>query len=141
MISSATPPSHHVERRCSTTVMPMPRDCNLPSAQLPNNAALQHRCAANMGNDMRRLLLLASASLLPALPAFAADADQMAESIGEEIVVTAQKSEQKLNDVPITITAYTGRSLREIGVTQFDQLAAYVPGLNVQEQSPTTPAS
>jgi outer membrane receptor protein involved in Fe transport len=119
--------------------MPMPRDCNLPSAQLPNNAALQHRCAANMGNDMRRLLLLASASLLPALPAFAADADQMAESIGEEIVVTAQKSEQKLNDVPITITAYTGRSLREIGVTQFDQLAAYVPGLNVQEQSPNNP--
>ena len=88
---------------------------------------------------MRRLLLLASASLLPALPAFAADADQMAESIGEEIVVTAQKSEQKLNDVPITITAYTGRSLREIGVTQFDQLAAYVPGLNVQEQSPNNP--
>ncbi|MEY4849895.1 MAG: hypothetical protein RLZZ331_899, partial [Pseudomonadota bacterium] len=88
---------------------------------------------------MRRLLLLASASLLPALPAFAADVDQMAESIGEEIVVTAQKSEQKLNDVPITITAYTGRSLREIGVTQFDQLAAYVPGLNVQEQSPNNP--
>jgi outer membrane receptor protein involved in Fe transport len=88
---------------------------------------------------MRRLLLLASASLLPALPAFAADVDQMAASIGEEIVVTAQKSEQKLNDVPITITAYTGRSLREIGVTQFDQLAAYVPGLNVQEQSPNNP--
>ena len=87
---------------------------------------------------MRRLLLLASASLLPALPAFAAD-EPIAETIGEEIIVTAQKSEQKLNDVPITITAYTGRSLREIGVTQFDQLAAYVPGLNVQEQSPNNP--
>ncbi|WP_310476153.1 TonB-dependent receptor domain-containing protein [Sandarakinorhabdus sp.] len=87
---------------------------------------------------MRRLLLLASASLLPAMPAFAVD-EQMAETIGEEIIVTAQKSEQKLNDVPITVTAYTGRSLREIGVTQFDQLAAYVPGLNVQEQSPNNP--
>lgn len=87
---------------------------------------------------MRRFLMLASASLLPALPAMAAE-EQMSESIGEEIVVTAQKSEQKLNDVPITITAYTGRSLREIGVTQFDQLAAYVPGLNVQEQSPNNP--
>jgi outer membrane receptor protein involved in Fe transport len=96
---------------------------------------------------MRRFLLLAAASLLPALPAFAADAaaaataadEQMAETIGEEIIVTAQKTEQKLNDVPITITAYTGRSLREIGITQFDQLAAYVPGLNVQEQSPNNP--
>ncbi len=92
---------------------------------------------------MRRLILLATASLLPALsaPAFAAVAadEQIAESIGEEIVVTAQKREQKLVDVPITITAYTGRSLREIGVTQFDQLSAYVPGLNVQEQSPNNP--
>ena len=84
-----------------------------------------------MGNDMRRLLLLASASLLPALPAFAADADQMAESIGEEIVVTAQKSEQKLNDVPITITAYTGRSLREIGAVSYTHLRAHETGRNL----------
>jgi outer membrane receptor protein involved in Fe transport len=93
---------------------------------------------------MRRLLLLASASLFAALPAMAADADEQAtaaigETIGEELVVTAQKSAQKQNDVPVTITAYSGRSLREIGVTQFDQLSAYVPGLNVQEQSPNNP--
>jgi len=92
---------------------------------------------------MRRFLLLANASLLAslvALPALAQQADdQIAETIGEELVVTAQRSAQKQNDVPITITAYSGRSLREIGVTQFDQLAAYVPGLNVQEQSPNNP--
>ena len=64
----------------------------------------------------------------------AANAD---ESI--EIVVTAQKREQKISQVPITITAFTGAKLRDIGVTQFDQLAAFVPGLNVQEQSPNNP--
>jgi outer membrane receptor protein involved in Fe transport len=93
---------------------------------------------------MKHVLLLASAASLLSTVAAAAEAageadGQAAESIGEEIVVTAQKSEQKLSDVPITITAYTGRSLREIGVTQFDQLSAYVPGLNVQEQSPNNP--
>lgn len=56
-----------------------------------------------------------------------------------EIVVTAQKSEQRLSEVPITISAFTGKTLRDIGVTQFDQLAAFVPGLNVQEQSPNNP--
>jgi iron complex outermembrane recepter protein len=56
-----------------------------------------------------------------------------------EIIVTAQKSEQKIADVPITLTAYSGKTLRELGVTQFDQLAAFVPGLNVQEQSPNNP--
>lgn len=90
---------------------------------------------------MTRFLLLANASLFASLMATAAHAadGQAADSIGEEIIVTAQKSEQKLTDVPITITAYTGRNLREIGVTQFDQLSAYVPGLNVQEQSPNNP--
>jgi outer membrane receptor protein involved in Fe transport len=56
-----------------------------------------------------------------------------------EIIVTAQKSEQRISDVPISITAFTGPRLRDIGVTQFDQLAAFVPGLNVQEQSPNNP--
>ncbi|WP_164155305.1 TonB-dependent receptor [Sandarakinorhabdus rubra] len=105
---------------------------------------------------MRRFLLLANASLIAglcaAIPAAAAEAAaataeaaaeqqpvSAGEELGEEIVVTAQKTEQKLKDVPITVTAYTGRTLREIGVTQFDQLAAFVPGLNVQEQSPNNP--
>lgn len=97
---------------------------------------------------MRRLLLLANtsliASLLTALPAIAAEAaaaadEPMAETIGEELVVTAQKTSQKQSDVPITITAFSGRALRDIGVTQFDQLSAFVPGLNVQEQSPNNP--
>ena len=70
-----------------------------------------------------------------AAPAVAAAATD--ESV--EIVVTAQKREQKISQVPITITAFTGTKLRDIGVTQFDQLAAFVPGLNVQEQSPNNP--
>ncbi len=63
-----------------------------------------------------------------------------AELVGaEEIVVTAQKRDEKIVNVPITITAYSGKTLRDIGVTQFDQLSAFVPGLNVQEQSPNNP--
>jgi len=87
---------------------------------------------------MRHQLLLSTMMLMTALPAMAQVA--AADDGGvEEIVVTAQKSEQKISGVPITITAISGRKLREIGVTQFDQLAAFVPGLNVQEQSPNNP--
>lgn len=63
----------------------------------------------------------------------------IADSAIDEITVTAEKRTEKLSQVPITITAYTGKKLRDIGVTQFDQLSAYVPGLNVQEQSPNNP--
>ncbi len=88
-----------------------------------------------------RTALLASAALVLGLAATPGLAQQAAadETMFDEIIVTAQKTEQKIVDVPITITAYTGRTLRDLGVTQFDQLAAYVPGLNVQEQSPNNP--
>jgi len=139
MSISGARPSHHAAatatklssiRHAAVTRPGQTSSVNCRSAFLPGS---QHGVSL-----MKHIMLLAGASLLPAVAAMAADA-QSAESIGEEIIVTAQKSEQKQSDVPITITAYTGRSLREIGVTQFDQLSAYVPGLNVQEQSPNNP--
>lgn len=90
---------------------------------------------------MKSVLLLAATStiaLIPALTPAMAQEPVQADG-GDDIIVTAQKIEQKLVDVPITITAFTGKTLREVGVTQFDQLAAFVPGLNVQEQSPNNP--
>lgn len=57
----------------------------------------------------------------------------------DTIVVTAQKFEQKLVDVPITISAVTGDRIRELGVSDLDELSAYIPGLNIQEQSANNP--
>lgn len=57
----------------------------------------------------------------------------------DEIVVTAQKREQAVLEVPITLTAYSGAFLDEIGVEDFERLSAFVPGLVVQEQSPNNP--
>ncbi len=87
-----------------------------------------------------RATCLASSALAGLLLSGAAQAaDAVAGAEFDEIVVTAQKREQTISNVPITITAYTGKTLRDLGVTQFDQLAAFVPGLNVQEQSPNNP--
>ena len=85
-------------------------------------------------------LLLGTLVLIsaPALAQTAALATADASAF-EEITVTAEKRVEKLSTVPITISAYSGKTLRTIGVTQFDQLSAYVPGLNVQEQSPNNP--
>ncbi|MDF1833268.1 MAG: TonB-dependent receptor [Alteraurantiacibacter sp. bin_em_oilr2.035] len=58
---------------------------------------------------------------------------------GNEIVVTAQKFEQRAQDVPITITATSGERIRELGVTDLDELSNYIPGLNIQEQSANNP--
>tara|TARA_R110000772_G_scaffold78757_4_gene168872 strand:- start:2439 stop:4799 length:2361 start_codon:yes stop_codon:yes gene_type:complete len=55
------------------------------------------------------------------------------------IIVTAQKIEQKSTDVPITISANSGERLKQLGVSDLDELSNYVPGLNIQEQSANNP--
>ncbi|MEM8496536.1 MAG: TonB-dependent receptor [Pseudomonadota bacterium] len=48
----------------------------------------------------------------------------------EEIVVTAQKRTQSLQEVPIAITAFSGGSLTEINATHFNDLIDRVPGIS-----------
>jgi outer membrane receptor protein involved in Fe transport len=62
-----------------------------------------------------------------------------AASYIEELIVTAQKREQRTLDVPIALTAYTGAFLDEIGVQEFEELSLFVPGFEVQNQSPNNP--
>ena len=55
----------------------------------------------------------------------------------EEIVVTAQKREQGVNDVGITVNAFTGDQLRDIGVTSAEDMALVTPGLTVNDTAAT----
>jgi iron complex outermembrane recepter protein len=57
----------------------------------------------------------------------------------ETIIVTAQKREERAVDVPITLSVATGERLRQLGVSDLDELAFYIPGLNIQEQSANNP--
>ena len=63
---------------------------------------------------------------------------QHADAI-EEIVVTAQKREQRLSDVPMTITAVTGEQLARQGITSPNQLERVVPGFSVSQSTFGTP--
>jgi outer membrane receptor protein involved in Fe transport len=72
-------------------------------------------------------------AILCAVPA------QAETMILEEIVVTAQKRSQSAQDVPIALTAYTGDKLEELGLTELDDLSDFVPGLEIQLQSPNNP--
>lgn len=56
-----------------------------------------------------------------------------------QIVVTAQKVEQRAVDVPITLSVASGERMRELGITDIGELSAYIPGLNIQVQSANNP--
>ena len=80
-------------------------------------------------------LLLAST----ATPVLAQTADGDEQAFEGEIIVTAQKREERLIDVPVTLSAVSGARLQELGVSDLDELSNYIPGLSIQEQSANNP--
>ena len=77
----------------------------------------------------RALAAVISATLFPSLPALA----QL-----EEVVVTAQKREQSLQDVPISITAIGGERIQDAAINSFNDLDNYVPNFQVSENAIAT---
>lgn len=63
--------------------------------------------------------------------------NDLASAQGNEIIVTAQKREQRLIDVPISIIAKTGTELQNAGLNDFNDIAARVPNLLIND----TPAN
>ncbi len=54
----------------------------------------------------------------------------------QEVVVTAQKREQNIQNVPIAITAFTSDTLRAKGVTDINALSQFTPNVNLDASSP-----
>lgn len=57
----------------------------------------------------------------------------MAQLQLEEVVVTAQKREQSLMDVPISVSAVSGEKMAEAGMSNLDDMTAYVPNLTFNQ--------
>jgi len=54
----------------------------------------------------------------------------------EEIVVTAQKRAESLQDTPIAITAFTATALADKGINDISEIANFTPGLVFDTTSP-----
>lgn len=67
----------------------------------------------------------------------APSAQVMASVMLEEIVITAQKREQGLQDVGIAVTAFSGDQMNELGFTNTVDVALQTPGLTIQQFNPT----
>ena len=61
--------------------------------------------------------------MLPTVP--------VAAAVLEEVVVTAQKREENLQDVPISIATISGATISEFGLTIFQDLE--IPGVNISQ--------
>jgi outer membrane receptor protein involved in Fe transport len=87
----------------------------------------------------RKTLLISSAvsALLFQAPAFAADeGSKPTVSTVEEIIVTAQKREQTLIDIPQAISVISGDTLESQQATSFTDYLKLVPGLQLNQSTP-----
>ena len=90
-----------------------------------SNAALRHAVVA--------ALTLASVSAVPAFAQTTSDTHE--DRTIESIIVTAQKREQGLQDVPIVVTAVSEQLLKDTGVRDIKDLTILTPGLLVTSTS------
>ena len=67
--------------------------------------------------------------------AAASDADASSEGI-QEIVVTAQRRTENMQDVPITIQALTAETLTQLSVSTFDDFVKYLPNVTAANNGP-----
>ncbi|MET0272658.1 MAG: TonB-dependent receptor [Phenylobacterium sp.] len=82
----------------------------------------------------RKLHLLASSALLAAVLGTAAHAQTRAAGANtiEELVVTAEKREQSLQDVPVAISAFTNKQRDLMGINTVQDLTNFTPGFTYQ---------
>lgn len=75
---------------------------------------------------------LSASLLLASAPAWAqaAPAESSEEAVASDIVVTAQKREERLRDVPLAVSAVTGLSLQSQQITTATDLRLVSPSLN-----------
>jgi len=57
-------------------------------------------------------------------------------SFFDNVTVTAQKREEQILDVPASITAVTGESFEQMGITNIKDIAATIPSLSITEDAP-----
>jgi len=51
----------------------------------------------------------------------------------EEVIVTAQKRVESLQDVPIAVSAISGEKLLDNGITDLEELTQYMPNVNINQ--------
>ena len=94
------------------------------------------------GMAVLRLALSAPLAALLALPglsllaAASASAETTNEGLVEEILVTARHREQGVQDVGVSVKAFSQDDIDQLGITDLNGLTRLTPSLNIQERGP-----
>ena len=89
-----------------------------------------------MRRGTNRLKIAGAMGTMLASAATFAQQDTQAEGVLEEIVVTAQKREQRLQDVPLSVSAISGDEMDREGARDFHDILLSIPGVSYSSTEP-----
>lgn len=86
------------------------------------------------------LFVLAASTALTAAPqAFAQAADGAGtDDSASEIIVTARRSNENIQDVPVSVKVVTGDTIQKLSITDASELSKIAPGLTLINNGPST---
>ena len=84
----------------------------------------------------RAIAAILSAHAAQAAYAAPAESQTAAPTGLEEVIVTAERRAENIQDVPITIQALTGDTLEQLNVQSFDQFVKYLPNVTQSSNGP-----
>jgi len=77
-----------------------------------------------------------SSAILCGLAAAVAHQGAFAQKVLEEVTVTATKREETLQDIPITVQAFTEQNLKDLNVGHFEDYVRFLPNVNAGGRGP-----
>jgi outer membrane receptor protein involved in Fe transport len=80
--------------------------------------------------------ILSGAGGFHGMPALAADAN--ADTTLQEVIVTARKRTENLQDVPLSLMVFTSKDLQNQNISQFEDYAAVSPSISFVSAGPGT---
>ena len=89
-----------------------------------------------VNRNLRRKVALSALLLSSTMLAGAAYAQSGGGAEVEELVVTAQKREENIQDVPVAVTAFTTKKLEELNVNNFNDYVKFLPSVAFQSGAP-----
>ncbi|MGH8140015.1 MAG: TonB-dependent receptor [Steroidobacteraceae bacterium] len=96
-------------------------------------------CAPLRGSTASRISLAVAAALAVCPPRTIAAAPADASTgLLQEVVVTARKRQENLQDVPLSIDVFTHKDMQNLAITQFEDYAQKVPSISFISVGPGT---
>ena len=86
--------------------------------------------------------MLAATAVALVLPtgafAQAAPADETEAADSGDIIVTARRADERLQDVPVSVQVVSGESIQKLAITSVDEISKLAPGLTLVNQGAST---